>query len=507
MAIAIGLPIALLALWLLNPGGWRNRFPAGGRDAPIDAVAVLPIENMSRNADQEYFADGMTDELITSLGRISALRVIARSSVMSYKGTHKSLREIARDLNVAAVLEGSVLESKDKVRITAQLVRATTGQLLWSDSYERDLSDVITLQSEVAMAIAQQIQVKLTPQERVALGRTTPVNPAAHEAYLRGRYLWNGSTRAEKERGIEFLQRAVQLDPGYAMGYVGLADAYYSVSNWWMPPQKAVPLARTALAHALKLDPDLAEAHAIAGVLDAVYDYDFPAAEQELRRGVESNPNASTARLWYGYFLTAAGRYAEAHQQMDAARALDPLASYLRFLATWPSYYEGDYDRAITECRAILEMDSSSADSHTLIGESYEQKHDYPRALAELETAERLGTHAWTLAAIGRVYAESGHRDSALAVARRLGEFADHVDPSNYGYITPYGVATIYSALGDFEHTTEWLERGYRERSEDCILIGVDPRMSRVRADPRLADWMRRHGFPNPATPPPSPRS
>ena len=505
-AIAVGVPLVLAALWYLDPGGWRDGLRSRGGARAIDAVAVLPLENMSGNADQEYFADGMTDELITSLGKISALRVIARSSVMPYKGTHKSLRDIARALNVAAVLEGSVLESKDKVRITAQLIRAATGDLLWSDSYERNLSDVISLQSEVALAIAQQIQVKLTPQERSSLGRASPINPDAHEAYLRGRYEWNRSTREEKEKGVDLLKKAVAVDPDYSLAYAGLADAYYSVSNWWMPPTKAIPLAKAAAKRALEIDPDLADAHALAGILKAEYDWDFTSAEVEFRRAVQMNPNSSAARLWYGYFLVQSGRFAESHEQMSAARDLDPLASYLRWLATWPDFYEGHYDKVIADLRDVIDIDPKSADSYSLTGECFEQKHDYARALVELRTAESIGTHAWNLAAMGRVYAEAGYRDSALAVARYLAQLANR-EETTHEYITPYGIATIYSALGDFDKALEWLDRGVRERSEDLVLIGVDPRMSRLRADPRLAEWMRRRGVPNPVHPAPPQRT
>ena len=349
---------------------------------------------------------------------------------------------------------------------------------------------MLALQSDVALAIAREIQVKITPQEQARFADPRPVNPQAHEAYLLGRYQWNRSSREDKERGVALFKRAIEIDPGYAPAYAGLADAYWSVSNWWMPPDKAMPLARAGAQQALKLDSNLADAHALMGIVAGQYDFDGRAAEPEFRRAIELNSNSSLARFYYGYWLNEMGRFDEAQVQLSKARELDPLASYIRWLSTWPLFYQGRYDQLVPELQSLIAVDPQFADSYVLLGEVYEQKRDYPGALAELRKAVNLGTHPWALAAIGRVHAESGARDSAFAVIRRLEDLAKEQ------YVTPYGIASIYAGLGNHDRAFELLERAYRERSEDLLLLKVDPRVAGLRSDPRFDRLLRRLGLP-----------
>ncbi len=484
--IALGVLVSLgAAWWFLASRPPSDAGPKGGASA---SLAVLPLENLSRNPQEDYFADGMTDELITSLGKISALRVIARGSVMEYKNTRKPLREIARALNVSTLLQGTVLHAGDRVRITAQLIQVASGKLLWSESYERSLRDVLALQNEVALAIATQIQVKLTPHDQKRLASRAQVDAEAHESYLQGQYYWNRSSPADKEKGVDFFRRAIARDSTYSRAYVGLADAYYALSNWWMPPSEALPKARAAALKALELDPDLADARALLGIIEAVYDWAPARAEAEFRTAIASGPNSAGAHMWYAYYLNQVGRFDESRAEYDRARGLDPRSSYVRFLSIWPDFYQRRYEAAESRLRDFIAEDSTFADAYTLLGETYEQQGRHAEALVQLRRAEARGTHAWTLAAIGRVLAESGQRDSALAMVAELERL------SRREYVTPYGVATIFAGLGERDRAFEWLERAIRERCEDVLLIGIDPRMDRLRSDPRFEGVVRRTG-------------
>jgi tetratricopeptide (TPR) repeat protein len=348
---------------------------------------------------------------------------------------------------------------------------------------------VLALQSEVALAIAKQIQVALTPSEHARLTTTGQVNPEAHEAYLLGRYAWNRSSREDKSKGVDYFKRAIAIDSTYALAYAGLADAYYSISNWWIPPDEAMPLARAAAEKAQALDPNLADAHGVLGLVYAGYDWDFRRAEAEFRRGIATGSSSATAHIWYGWYLGQRGRFDEARVQFAQAHALDPLSSYANWLETWPDFYQRRFDQTAASLLDLIALHPDYADAYSLLGETREQQGDLVQALVQLRKAESLGTHAWTLAAIGRVQAEAGHRDSALAVISELAR-----RPKSE-FVSPYCVASIYAALGDANHAFQWLERAVHERSEDLLLLGVDPRMDRLRSDPRCTALLRRVGL------------
>jgi TolB-like protein len=325
--MALAAATTLLALLSFNISGIRKRLPGKPVTTQIRSIAVLPLANLSGDAEQEYFADGMTEELITQLGRMSGLRVISRTSVNRYKHTNKSLQEIARELGVDAVVEGAVERSGDHVRVTANLVQVDPERHLWAESYERDLRDVLVLQSDIARAIAREIRVELTPQEQARLSVYRPVSPEAHEAYLKGLYFWNQRTEEGLTKGLEYFQKAIELDPNYPQGYAGLADSYAVLAyRGYLAPQEAYPHARAAALKALELDDDLAEAHTALAAVTEMYDHDWVSAEREFKRAIELSPGYANAHHWYALHLDETGRMEESIAEIKRALELDPLS-------------------------------------------------------------------------------------------------------------------------------------------------------------------------------------
>src|ERR1700719_1033782 len=370
VALPLVLSLAILAAWLFRP---RGRAPTG-----IRSLAVLPLENLSGDASQNYFADGMTDELITDLAQISALRVISRTSVMVYKGVRKPLPQIARELNVDAVVEGTVLRSGDQVRITAQLIEASTDKPLWSQSYEGEVRDTLALQNRVAGAIADQIRINLTPQEQSALKKVKVVNPEAYESYLKGRYFWNKRTADGLKAALAYFKQATEEDPKYARAYSGLADTYALMGDWQyavIPPKEAFPKAKVAALKALELDSALGEAHnSLAFVLDG-FDWDFDSAGKEFQRAIELNPGYATAHHWYAWHLSLLGRYDDAIAEMRKAESLDPLSLIINADLAEILVLAHSYDESIRQSRKTIDMDPNFALAHNQLAQAYLQKH------------------------------------------------------------------------------------------------------------------------------------
>jgi TolB-like protein/DNA-binding winged helix-turn-helix (wHTH) protein/tetratricopeptide (TPR) repeat protein len=484
--IALGLILSLLILsgWLL-----RSR---GGAPTEIRSLAVLPLENLSGDASQNYFADGMTDELITDLAQISALRVISRTSVMAYKGARKPLPQIARELNVDAVVEGTVLRSGDQVRITAQLIEASTDKHLWSQSYEGELRDSLALQSRVATAVADQIRISLTPQEQAALKNVKVVNPEAYESYLKGRYFWNKRTGDGLKAALAYFQQAIEEDPKYAQAYSGLADTYALLGDWQyavMTPKEAFPKAKAAAIKALELDSTLGEAHnSLAFVLDA-FDWDLDAAGKEFRRAIELNPGYATAHHWYAWHLSLLGRFDEAIAEMRKAENLDPLSLIINADVAELLVIAHHYDESMAQSRKTIEMDPNFALAHNQLAQAYLQKHMYSEAVAELQQAVRLSGNSPTcIANLARAYVASGKRSEAIKLLNDLKK------RSISGYSNGSEIATIYASLGDTDQAMNWLEKAYEERFNPGVLLrpGFDP----LRSDPRFQDLLRRVGLP-----------
>ena len=475
--------LASLALWQRN---------SGTSPAVIRSLAVLPLESLSNDASQDYFADGMTDELISDLGQISALRVISRTSVMAYKHTRKSLPQIARELKVDAVVEGTVLRSGDDVRITAQLIDGSADRHLWSQSYQGELRNTLALQNNVARAIADQIRISVNPQEQSALRNVRVVNPVAYESYLKGRFFWNKRTADGLKVALAYFNEAIDEDPKYAQAYSGLADTYALLGDWQyavMTPKEALPQAKAAAMKALELDSALGEAHtSLAFCLDG-FDWNFEAAGSEFRRAIELNPGYATAHHWYAWHLALLHRYDEAIVEMKKAMNVDPLSIIINAdLAELLSLAHAT-EESIQQSRKTIEMDPAFALAHNHLGQAYLQKHMNREAVEELQEAVKLSNGSPTcIANLARANAVSDKKSEAIKL---LGDLKKRSTP---GQSFASEIAVIYASLGDTDQAMNWLEKGHEERFNPGVLIrpGFDP----LRADPRFEDLVRRTGFP-----------
>ncbi len=426
--------------------------PAETGPPRVESLAVLPLENLSHDAEQDYFADGMTEELITDLAKISALRVISRTSTMRYKGTKKPLTEIAQELNVKAVVEGTVLRSGGRVRITAQLIHAATDRHLWAESYEGDLRDVLALQSQVARAIANEIRVKVAPGEQARLSTARPVNPEAHEAYLRGLYEMRKLTTEGSEKAIEYFRQALAHDPNDALAYSGLAIAYYDQSTFHKAPLDVMPKAKAAAARALELDNTLAEAHASLGIVKLVFDWDWPGAEGEFRRALEMNPSLPLAHAGYARYLMTVRRAEESIQELQRAKALDPLFELSHGSLPLYLFFARRYEEAIEAARKV-------ADNVTL-ALSYGEMGRRDEAVAAADRAFESTRHPLTLAFVAAAYGLAGKKNKARAVLVGVERQA------RLRYVCGVNVACVYAVLGDKEQAFAWLEKAYRDRSD-----------------------------------------
>jgi TolB-like protein/DNA-binding winged helix-turn-helix (wHTH) protein/Flp pilus assembly protein TadD len=484
MALAFVLGVAILSVLLFRS---RDHAPA-----PIRSLAVLPLDNLSGDASQNYFSDGMTDELITDLAQISALRVISRTSVMVYKGARKPLPQIARELHVDAIVEGTVLRAGDQVRITAQLIDASTDKHLWSQSYEGDLRDTLALQDRVARAIAKEIQINLTPQEQAALKSARVVNPQAYESYLKGRYFWNKRTADGLRVALAYFNQAIEEDPNYAQAYSGLADTYALLGDWQyavMTPKEAFPKAKAAALKAVELDSALGEAHnSLAFVLDG-FDWDLDSGGKEFRRAIELNPGYATAHHWYAWHLALLGQYDEAIAEMKKAESLDPLSLIINADLAELFVLAHSYDESVRQSLKTIEMDPNFAMAHSQLAQAYLQEHKYQEAVVELQKAVQLSGESPTcIANLARAYALSGQRTEAVKLLTEL------KTRSTPGYSHASEIAVIYVSLGDTDEAMNWLERGYAERFNPGVLLrpGFDP----LRSEPRFQNLAHRVGLP-----------
>jgi TolB-like protein/DNA-binding winged helix-turn-helix (wHTH) protein/Tfp pilus assembly protein PilF len=456
----------------------------------ITSIVVLPLENLSADKDQAYFADGMTDELIANLAKIRSLRVISRTSAMGYKGTHKTLSEIARDLNVDAVVEGTVLRSGDRVRITAELVQVATDRHLWADTYESPFGDVLTLQSRVASAIVNEIRINLTPEEQQRLATTRQISAESYEDYLKGRYYWNKRSEEGLTKAIEYFQLATQKDPHSALAFAGLADCYSIIGSaivGSVPSQAVAPKARAAALKALELDNSLAEAQTSLATVQFNYDWNWPAATGGFQRAIELNPSYATAYQRYSLYLMAMSRTAESLAQMNRARELDPLSISMSFSLGWRLYMARQYDQAISQLRNTLEMDPNFALPRMVLGQAYEQKGLYPQAIAELQKAAAFSHDSPPmLGSLGRVFGLAGNKAAADKILAQM------LEQSKKRYVSPFYVSVVYAGLHENEKAMDWLEKAYEDRSNAIIFLKVDPDFDGLRSNPRFQVLLRR---------------
>ncbi len=476
----------LFAAFLL----WRLR-PPRSPSPDIQSLAVLPLENLSSDVSQEYFADGMTDELITALGAINGLRVISRSSVMLYKRVRRPLPQIARELKVDAVVEGTVLRSGDQVRITAQLIRATTDEHLWAESYEGDLRDTLQLQDNVARAIANRIRVKLTSREQELLQNARAVNPAAYDSYLRGRYFWNKRTEQGLKKAIEYFDQAIASDPKYAQAYSGLADTYALLGDWEygaLSPGEAFPKAEAAAIKALELDGNLGEAHASRALCLKSFDWNWKGAERELLRAIKLNPSYATAHQWYAWNLIIMGRNNEGIGELKEAEALDPLSLIISADVADALVIAHRYDESIRQSQKTIEMDPSFPMAHYQLAQAFVQTHKYKQAAMELQEAIELSRgNPICTSLLAYVYAISGNEREARKMLNGLENGSNRKQPN------AANIAMIYGGLNEKDQAFAWLQEAYEARFNPSVLLR--PAFDGLRSDPRFRDLWRRLGL------------
>jgi TolB-like protein/DNA-binding winged helix-turn-helix (wHTH) protein len=484
VAFVLALCVLIVAAYLVLSGL--------GRSPHIRSLAVLPLDNLSGDAGQDYFADGMTDELITDLAQIRALRVVSRTSVMMYKGTRKSLPQIARELNVDAVVEGSVLRSGDQVRITAQLIQVPADKHLWANSYQGNLRDTLAVQNQVARAIAEQIRIEVTPQEKAVLQKEKPIDPAAHEAYLKGRYFWNQRTAAGFKNAIDFFNQAVARDPGYAAAYSGLADTYALLGDWQysiMTPKEAMPRAKAAAKKALELDDSLGEAHASLAFCLEGFDWDFAAADREFQRAIELSPGYATAHHWYAWHLSLVGRGKEAIAEMEKAKDLDPISPIVNADLAELLLIQRLPDESIQQSLTSIEMNPGFAYAHAQLAQAYIEKRMFKGAVRELQKAIQISGENPALSAnLARAYAGLNRKPEAVALLNNL------KNSSAPDYAHAIHIAMIYTALGDRDEAIIWLRQGFEDRFNPGVL--TRPCFDPLRSDTRFQDILRRVGLP-----------
>jgi eukaryotic-like serine/threonine-protein kinase len=495
-AMILGGLILTAAVLALLAGSDLGGLLRGLRGEPavsrIRSLAVLPLESLSSDSSQEYLAVGMTDELITNLAQLGALRVIARTSVMRYKGSKKTLPEIAHELHVDALVAGTVQRVGDRVRVGAQLIPAVGDQAVWANSYAGDVRDILALQSRVAQAIAQQIRVAVTPAERVRLTTVRQVDPRAYEAYVRGRYFLGKRTKADFQRAVDYFMGAINADPTYAAAYSGLADSYNMLGYYTvLAPKEAYPKALSAARKALELDSTLADAHASLAWALQMFTWDWPVAGREYRRAIELNPGYVTGHAWYGTYLAAMGQHDQAIAEGKRAQELDPLSLITSAALARPFYNARRYDDAIAQSKKTFEIDPRYHRAFYWLGLAYEQKSMFDQAVAAFHQAIIYSDSVpLYVAAAGHAYAAAGRRPQALKVLQRLEAL------SSKSYVSAFDIALIHLGLGDMDRAVEWLERAYQERSDGLVFLNVDPRLDRLRLDPRFGSLVRRVGLP-----------
>jgi TolB-like protein/DNA-binding winged helix-turn-helix (wHTH) protein/Tfp pilus assembly protein PilF len=492
--VALIISVLLFVIGLLvvmNEGSLRNSIPQRSSPVHIHSLAVLPLENLSGDLEQEYFADGMTAELITELAKISSMRVISRTSVMRYKRVHEPLAQIARELDVDAVVEGEVLRSHNRVRVTAQLIDTAKDRHIWAETYDEDLRDVVSLQGDVARSIANAIRARVTPDEIARLTSDRRVDPESYETYLKGHYFLDKRTTEGFYKAVQYFQQAIHEDRRYAEAYAGLAKTYDLFGTYeLLSPKESFPKAREAADKALRLDGALSEAYTARGLASSMYERNWAAAEQDFQRALRLNPNDATAHHWYAEHLINVGQPERAISELERARELDPLS--LPITGTLGRAYRDArrYKESIDQCRKTLDLDPDFALGHWCLGVSDVAEKHYTEAVVEMQRANALGATPMYAYGLGYAYAAAGNRISARAMIEELKQ------ESHTTYVPAYFIAAIYGALGEKDQAFAWLQRAYDERDPQITYLILDPFMDPLRSDPRFDDLVRKVGFP-----------
>jgi TolB-like protein/DNA-binding winged helix-turn-helix (wHTH) protein/Tfp pilus assembly protein PilF len=486
--------LAVMVLAFVGFLTWRRFHPKNLPASGKVMLAVLPFQNLTGDPEQEYFADGLTEEMIMQLGRLrpEQLGVIARTSVMGYKHSDKHLDQIGRELSVQYVLEGSFRRAGDHLRITAQLIRVKDQSHLWARDYDRRPEDVVTVQDDVAMDVAREIKLRLTPQQQTDLARARPLDPDAYEAYLKGRYFWNKRTEEGFKKAVDYFNQAIAKDPNYAEAYAGLADTYVLLGGYgFMPQDEAMSKAKAAAQKALGINDQLAEAYTSLGVIAEMYEWNWPETEKNFKRAIELDPNYSVAHEFYGDgYLSLIGKNEEGIEEIRKAHELDPLSPIIATDLAKRLSLEKKYAEAVAEFKNILDVDPDFVQAQYYLAETYEQMGLYPEAISELKKIKSWEDLPFTLEELGYIYARQGKRQEALQMIAELQQRSTH------HYIDPASVARIYIALGDKDSAFVWLQKAYDKHSPHILSIDVDSAYDPLRSDPRFQDLVRRIGLP-----------
>jgi eukaryotic-like serine/threonine-protein kinase len=475
-----GLVVALFVL------GVAVTFFLSRRDAAIDSVALLPFVNATGDSTLEYLCDGLTETLINRFSQLPHLHVVARTTAFSYKGKEQNPQEVGHALDVRAVLTGKIVQRGDLLTIQADLVDAREGTQLWGERYNRKLRDILALQEEIAEQISDRLRLKLSGEEQRRLTKTFTQDTEAYQLYLKGRYWSERLTQEGFHNAVGYFNQAIEKDPAYALAYAGLADAYYWVSNMYLPPREAMEKSRAAAIRALERDSLLSEAHLSLALVKMAYDFDWSGAEAEFRRAIELNPGFAWAHFWFGRYLTWMGRYDEATAELQRAKQLDPLSPFISIEMALPAFFRRRYDETIEIARKTVEMYPSFFFAHYVLGDQYVQKGDYPSAIAEFQAAIRLDDSPVLLAGLGRAFAAARETTKANFILHEL---------STRPYPPPYDIALIYSSMGKRDQAFEWLEQAYEDRNDGLIWLKCDPRLDPLRSDPRFTTLTKKLGL------------
>ncbi len=482
---------ALISLVVLALGivGLAAYLHARNTEVAIESIAVLPFVNTSGDANTDYLSDGITESLINSFSQLPGLRVVPRSTVFRYKGQQLDPQEIGRKLGVRAVLTGRVVQHGDTVNIQTELIDVDKEAQLWGEQYNRSISDLQAVQSEISKVISAKLRLKLTGEEQQQLAKKYSPPPEAYQAYLKGRYYFFQHKEESHKKAIDSFNQAIKLDPNYAQAYAGLASVYTEISSSYLPPTEAMPKAKEAVQKALAIDGSLAEAHVASAEVYWWGDWNFAAAEQELKQAVQLSPNDPMVRIEYGNFLARLGRSDEAMVLANKALQLDSISPFVNGNLGSILYFTRQADRLIEQAHKMLDMDRNSSDGHTWLGRAYMQKGLYDQAIPELQRSADPQSGDG-LAQLGYAYAMAGRKSEALKTLADLEALADR------RYSSPVRIACVYAGLGDKERAFEWLEKGYAGRSDHLTQLKTDPMFDRLRSDPRFADLLRRVGLP-----------
>jgi TolB-like protein/Tfp pilus assembly protein PilF len=461
----------------------------GAQSKTINSLAVLPLTNTSADPNLEYLSDGITESIINSLSQLPSLKVVGRSTAFRYKGREVAEQEVGRELKVGAVLTGRILQFGERLVIRVELVDAADGWQLWGAQFDREPSDLLALQGEIAREIAENLQLRLTGAERKQIAKRYTESPEAYRLYLKGRFHLNKRTEEGLKKGLEYFESAIETDPCYAAAYAGMADCYalLGAAGYNLPPRDAMPKAKAAAVKALEIDDALAEAHTSLAFVKFRLDWDWAGAEREFLRALELNPNYAAAHHWYAVYLSAMGQHAEAIMEIDRALDLDPLSLIISSAKGRLLQFAGRYDEAVGQCRKALEMDPNYGEARLNLGLAYEQMGLHDKAITELQRAIDLSRNrALIMAVLGHAYAKAGKLDEARATLERVRELSEK------GHASPLDVAIVYAGMGEKDEALTWLQKGCAERSGPWVFLKVEPLYESLRSDPRFRELLGR---------------